>query len=274
MSNPQITAIVATRDRPDALARCLRALDAQRSELALDIVVVDDRSIDAARVERVVGAVPGARLLVTPRPGISAARNAGVLASETDVVAFTDDDGEVQPGWARALLARTRKGAALVGGATVSPDGAGALAVATQLASNALLTARPPVAPASNLACRRDVALELPFDEGFVEMGGEEREWCARLGARGYVLQFEPRAVVVHRQDLTLRRYLQKHIRYGRGAYRYRHDHAGGRLEPGRFYAALLVAGFRQGIAVGLALSLAQLATAAGFLVEARAAGA
>lgn len=272
MTTAELTAIVPTRDRPEALANCLRALDAERAEMSLDIVVVDDGSAEPEAVERVVAAVPDAVMVTSKRRGIGAARNTGVTAAATEFVAFTDDDGEVQPGWARTLVMRMREGAVVVGGATVAAGGQGSLAVASQLASNALLGARLAVAPASNLACRRDVALEIPFDESFVDIGGEERDWCARLFARGHALVYESGAVVLHRQHLTLVGYWRKHVLYGRGAYRFRVTHARGRLEPGRFYARLVGSAFRQGAVVGLAFCLAEVATATGFLAEARAA--
>ncbi len=271
MTTVELTAIVPTRDRPEALAKCLRALDAERAEMSLDIVVVDDGSAEPQAVERVVAEIPDAVIVPSVRRGIGAARNTGVTAAATEFVAFTDDDGEVQPGWAHTLVTRLREGAVVVGGATVAADGQGSLAVASQLASNALLGAQLAVAPASNLACRRDVALEIPFDESFVDIGGEERDWCARLFAQGHALVREPRAVVVHRQQLTFGAYWRKHVLYGRGAYRFRTAHARGRLEPRRFYAGLVRSAFRQGAVVGLAFCLAEVATAAGFLAEAHA---
>ena len=46
------------------------------------------------------------RVVRESRPGISAARNAGIANSSGDVIAFTDDDVRVDRGWLRALGAR------------------------------------------------------------------------------------------------------------------------------------------------------------------------
>ena len=46
-----------------------------------------------------------------------------------------------------------------------------------------------------------------PFDESFPDAAGEDREWCARLIANGGRLCLEPKARLVHNQDLTLRRF-------------------------------------------------------------------
>jgi GT2 family glycosyltransferase len=68
-----------------------------------EIVVVDNGPDAATRavVERVAGAV----YVVETRPGLSAARNAGIRRAQGSVLAFTDDDALVQPTWLERLCA-------------------------------------------------------------------------------------------------------------------------------------------------------------------------
>ena len=103
-----VSVVVPTRDRPESLRRCLGALRAQ--DLAeLEVIVVDDGSRDRGAVEAALaGAAPGVRLLRTPGRGPAAARNRGVRAATGEVVCFTDDDCEPEPGWARLLAGRSR----------------------------------------------------------------------------------------------------------------------------------------------------------------------
>ncbi|MGH2951859.1 MAG: glycosyltransferase family 2 protein, partial [Solirubrobacterales bacterium] len=94
-----VSVVVPTRDRPESLARCLRALAGQ--ELGeLEIVVVDDGSRDRGTVEAVVARTSRARVIRLPGRGPAAARNVGARAAEGRVVCFTDDDCEADPGWA------------------------------------------------------------------------------------------------------------------------------------------------------------------------------
>ncbi len=98
--------IVATRDRPNELARCLTSLLALDYG-AFDIVVVDNAPSDD-RTRDVVAqfATGGADLTYVrePRPGLARAHNAARTAVTGEVVAITDDDVVVDRGWLRRLV--------------------------------------------------------------------------------------------------------------------------------------------------------------------------
>ena len=100
-----MSVVVCTRDRPEDLARCLEAL-AALTPPADEVIVVDNAPTDNA-TRRVVeeADVPGLRYIEEPRPGLSAARNAGLRAATGDLVAYTDDDVRVHPRWALRLRA-------------------------------------------------------------------------------------------------------------------------------------------------------------------------
>jgi glycosyltransferase involved in cell wall biosynthesis len=103
---PSVGVVVPTRDRPASLRAALAAVLAQDYPGPLNVVVVYDRcepDLALADGDRV-------RVLVNSRsPGLAGARNAGILALDTDLVAFCDDDDEWLPG------KLTRQVAALVG---------------------------------------------------------------------------------------------------------------------------------------------------------------
>lgn len=82
MPATRVSIIVPTCDRPDDLRRCLASLVAQRTRHDVEIVVVDNRpSCDAAR--SVAGQFPSVRLVTESRPGLSFARNTGIVDRET-----------------------------------------------------------------------------------------------------------------------------------------------------------------------------------------------
>ena len=98
---PSCTVIICTRDRPDALERCLTAV--QRSSYPrFSVLVVDSAPWrDAARsiVRRF-----NAGYLQLAAPGLSHARNQGALASSSEFVAYLDDDAVPSPEWLSELL--------------------------------------------------------------------------------------------------------------------------------------------------------------------------
>jgi GT2 family glycosyltransferase len=101
VSATPLSVIICTRDRPEALARCLTALVAQTSQ-AGQIVVVDNSSHRSA--EAVTAQFSGVDYVHEPRPGLSVARNTGVRASKGAVIAFTDDDVEPGPSWTTEIV--------------------------------------------------------------------------------------------------------------------------------------------------------------------------
>jgi len=91
-----IALIICTRDRPEALERCLASLPRQWSEPG-QIIVVDNSARASARP--ICEPYPTIDYVHEPAPGLSRARNAGVRAARRPILAFTDDDVEPHPAW-------------------------------------------------------------------------------------------------------------------------------------------------------------------------------
>jgi GT2 family glycosyltransferase len=102
---PLITVVIATRERPDLLARCLESVAALRYPKA-EIVVVDNAPVtDATRTLVEQDYAGRVRYVREPVRGLAAAHNRGLAEAVGEIVAFTDDDVVVDPGWLRALAA-------------------------------------------------------------------------------------------------------------------------------------------------------------------------
>ncbi len=103
-----LSVVICTYKRPDALLPCLDGL-ARQTRLPDDVILVvrtDDTQTRAA-LWRTPPAGPLAwRIASVTAPGLVAARNVGLAACHTDIVAFCDDDTLASPGWAECLLAR------------------------------------------------------------------------------------------------------------------------------------------------------------------------
>jgi glycosyltransferase involved in cell wall biosynthesis len=242
-------------------------------EERIEVVVVDDGSLDAEAVAEAVSRWPRTRLHRQAPSGPAAARNAGARLARGVFICFTDDDCEPHDDWAERLVEGVQGGADAVGGRTVGSTSDPVVRASELIAhAPALVSAREDslvFTPSNNLACRADVLAAVPFDERYPAAAGEDREWCERLLRSGRVLRYEPSAVLVHHQQLNMRSFLRQQLRYGRGAFRFRRLRDEPRaLEQPRFYAQLVQRGFAEGMAPGMLVCLAQLATATGFVAE------
>jgi len=98
---PFISVVICTRDRPEQIKKCLSRLAAQQYP-RYEVVVVDNApASDALRqvIENQKGTGAEFRYCVEPRPGLSWARNAGIAAASSDIIAFLDDDDEPDEHW-------------------------------------------------------------------------------------------------------------------------------------------------------------------------------
>src|SRR6266542_3187565 len=96
------TVVVCTRDRPEELERCLAAL-AKLDFPSYCILVVDNAPKDDRTRE--IATRHGVSHVHEPVGGLSRARNRGARASETEIVAYIDDDAIPEPGWLSGLVA-------------------------------------------------------------------------------------------------------------------------------------------------------------------------
>jgi len=100
---PLISVVIATRERPEILARALGsavALDYPRFEV---IVVDNDPATDGTQTmvrERFGDKV---RYVREPLRGLASAHNRGAATARGEIVAFTDDDVLIDPGWLTAV---------------------------------------------------------------------------------------------------------------------------------------------------------------------------
>jgi glycosyltransferase involved in cell wall biosynthesis len=106
-SSAGVTIVVCTRDRTEGLRECLHKLQ-QVGYDPIEIIVVDNAPSGNATQEAVTElAQHDSRIRYTRelRPGLSRARNRGLDQARYDIVAFTDDDTMVDPGWPSAIAA-------------------------------------------------------------------------------------------------------------------------------------------------------------------------
>src|SRR5580704_8772607 len=104
----KITAILCTYNRSQSLARALDSLAVSivSETIQWEVLVVDNNSSDQTEtvVKSFCRRYPGRfRYLFEPQQGKSYALNAGIRDAGGDILAFLDDDVEVEPVWLQNL---------------------------------------------------------------------------------------------------------------------------------------------------------------------------
>lgn len=286
-TNPLISVIVPTYDRPWPLAACLRALIAQDYPAErYEVIIVDDGSpTSPAALIAELGDRVAVRLISQTRRGPAAARNAGAAAARGQILAFTDDDCRPHTGWLRALRGRLAAAPnALVGGRTINALPENRYAEASQLLVGFIYDyfnrpGRPHFFTSNNIAMPRERFLAVGgFDASYPRAAAEDRDFCDRWQLAGNPVVYAPEAVIDHAHALTLRRFWRQHFNYGRGAYHYhlghaRRNQAAIKVEPAGFYLQLLGAPLQHhalfaALPLVVLMGLSQVANTAGFAVE------
>jgi glycosyltransferase involved in cell wall biosynthesis len=247
-----LTVVIPTKDRADALVQTLDALAAQRvGDANVEVVVVDNGSSDGtpARVRaREGGAALPVRLLEQPEGGPAAARNAGVAASNGEVLLFLGDDTEpADESLLRAHLdlhaARPEPAYGVLGRITWTP--------------------RAPVTPfmrwlenggpqfhycdlkagpvdsssyfySSHASLKRVIFEQVGgFDVRFPTAAVEDTELGVRLADAGLELDYHPELLVLHDHPTSPAQSLRRSVAVGRSAALYN------RLRPDRPHAGV-----------------------------------
>jgi GT2 family glycosyltransferase len=249
-----LSVIVCTRDRLGHLKNCL---DSLASQVAVpgEILIVDNSRLGSART---VCEDAGVAYLHEPRSGLSVARNAGIRASRGELLAFTDDDVEVLPGWSAEICRGLADpdisavtGLVLPSSLNTSAQryfqfamGGFGTGCVPLLFGPQFFTETLPYGPqvwrigaGANMAFRRaDLELVGPFDERLgagAEGCSEDSEMWYRLLAAGKTCLYEPRAVVLHQHRAEWSELKQQVRAYMRGhvaalfIQHYRYGHRG-----------------------------------------------
>jgi GT2 family glycosyltransferase len=219
MNRPTTIAVaVCTYRRPASLLTCLAGLAAQ-SCLPDDVMVVV-RPTDTQTREAVTGRpVDGLPVRSVPvhEPGLVAARNAGLAANRSDIVAFCDDDTVAAPGWLERVLAHFADDPAIggVGGRDRCHDGTafddrkrsvvGCVQWWGRSIGNHHLGFGPPRAvqylKGANMSFRATAIRGLWFDTRLRGKGaqpGDDFAFSLAVARAGWKLLYDPAALVDH----------------------------------------------------------------------------
>jgi GT2 family glycosyltransferase len=214
---PTATIAVCTRDRTDDLAKCLDSL-IPITEQGYEVLIVDNCPSDRSTFE-LVSRYPRIRYIYEPKLGLNNARNRALKEANCEVVAFTDDDAFVEPGWLSALLENFEDPMVAIATGITLPvelntqaqrwfeetNGFGR-GFDRRIFDKTMLwpLATGKVGAGVNMAIRRSAVGEIglfdpALDGGTATKSGGDQEYFYRALSRGYRIAYDPRAIVWHK---------------------------------------------------------------------------
>jgi GT2 family glycosyltransferase len=224
---PHVDIIIAARNEARYIRSCLDALKAQDYPSdRMRIHVIDNGSTDAtARI----AAESGATVLLEPKPGAAAARNAGLKRASGELVGFLDAHCIVEKNWVR-LMTKPFKSDDVGGCQGRMENRSSNRRVQEYLdASGALsndrivedtITAKRNIYPwilSGNCMYRRAAVDEAGlFNESLDACEDVDLAW--RVILLGYQLEYVPEAKLIHVSGDSWGRFVGKAFQYGKGA--------------------------------------------------------
>ncbi len=224
-----LSVLICTYNRPALLAKALRGLLADSTELPDEVVVVNG---GGEMVERAIApfVTPSSRLRVlrTHNVSLATSQNIGLPECSGDLVALTDDDAIVAPDWVRAIrmVMEEHPEAGAVGGpvTTLFPEARVARLAHYTTFPGPLRASYVRTVAGVNVCYRREVIRRVgAVDERLVS--GEEVDYNWRVIRAGWKIWWDPRIRVFHHDRRDLRSYLSQQFDYGRGYWQTRAKH-------------------------------------------------
>jgi mycofactocin system glycosyltransferase len=221
-----VTVIVPARDRTGLLERCLAALGDRHP-----VIVVDDGSSDPEAVALVTGRHGTKLIRREVNGGPAAARNTGLAAVTSDLVAFVDSDCEPSADWITRLAGHFADPLVAVAAPRITGRADATWAGRYTEANGALdLGGRPgrvrpksaiSYVPTAAVLVRREALLSVARDSVVFDEAmhvGEDVDLIWRLHEADWRIRYDPAVPVVHNEPASWPELLARRYRYGTSA--------------------------------------------------------
>jgi glycosyltransferase AglE len=215
---PKISVIVPAFNAQSSIASTIESLlESDYPRELFDIIIVDNMSTDNTR--EIAARFPVVLLEEKDIQSAYAARNKGISLAKGEVIAFTDSDCIVGPGWLRYAIEKMNTDSAdLVGGrvelfSLTDPGPAELFDIATGI-HNEYFIKEMHGAVTANLFVKSELFSRLGVFNGRL-VSGEDLRWTQNAVKKGYRLSYSDQAAVWH-SPRKLKSLLAKRFRDGR----------------------------------------------------------
>ena len=237
MKNNSLSVVVPCYNSKKRIVACIDAIKLSLKKLShkldLEIIVINDGSTDGTHQE--IKNLEGVKIIThSKNKGLSSARNSGILASQSEYIAFIDSDIEVEESWFEKLLAILKKDDSIVGviGHLRAPpsntsDGLLEKYLFSNYRGAVNIDEKTPLLynwfVFSNTVIRRAVLEKTGnFDEKIISYGGEDTELAIRINkVSPGNLRKCGEALSFHYCDKSLSQYKENMFEYGLNNFNY-----------------------------------------------------
>ena len=219
MKDSFVSVIIPAFNAEKTVESCIRSLlNQQYPKSRYEIIVIDNGSTDNTlkilqKFRRTI------RILNEGKRGSYAARNKGIKHVKGDIIAFTDSDCIADKNWLQSITnAFQNKLINLVGGNIKSfRNSSHLLRYCNKFCHSQKynINSTVPFFTTANMAVKKEVFNMQIFNDA-LHSGGDV-EFCSGLIKNKDEVFYEPSAVVWHRYDDSIIRFIKKHYYYGKG---------------------------------------------------------
>lgn len=214
---PDLSVVVPSVNGFGDLEGCLRALEAQRTDVDLEVLVIDRLGPELRR--RVSDAFPWVRVIeVDKSTTIPEMRAIGFDASTAPAIGVIEDHVLVRPGWARGMLTALSAATPVVGGPIENAATDSLVDWASFLCEYSHCA--PPLPggtvdwlPGNNVVYAREV---LTAHDAVIREHGWENRLHDAIRATGTPLTCRPDLVVGHKKHFSFGQYMSQRYLYSR----------------------------------------------------------
>ncbi len=215
-----ISVIIPTYNNEKLISKCLRAVEHQSlTRSSYEIIVVNDGSIDHTVSE--VGKFENVQTITIEHSGPSVARNCGAKLAKGTLLAFTDSDCLPTHTWLEAITQPFFQQDIIGVKGIYCTEQTNIVSKFVQLEYEYKYERMKKQTyidfiDTYSAAYRKDVFLANGgFDSTFSHPSVEDQELSFRLFRKGYHMVFEPKAVVQHWHDESIKEYFQRKFGIG-----------------------------------------------------------
>jgi len=238
----KLSAVIVTYNRNDMLKKCLMSLIDRQTDPPDEVVIVNAGDQNAQQIaDEFASRGTEIKVIRTPNKSLTANRNAGIKASSYELIAFTDDDREVNPAWVKMFRDAYAEGGGHIGsmgGVVIDAAEEGLTHSIDEISMTISDYYDRKASPfcmyfrTANVCYSRKAVEEAGyFDEDFKRTSADDLDLGLKLLLAGYQNRYCPDNYIEHYGRTTLGQLLRRLFSYGCDMYKVMKRFRGTRLE-------------------------------------------